>query len=167
MRNTITALATAAAGTALLATGAPAHAAGPEQSFEQIEFTLSPHGGYSAACGFPVALHVEGSYNRVAWTDAEGNVTQEHVVYRFFGELSANGTVIQGRAMGPETWVHHEDGTYEARIRGVVGRSLPGSGSVQQFAGLTLLTGNGVDDDVEVKVSGPREDVQDICDYLR
>ena len=32
---------------------------------------------------------------------------------------------------------------------------------------LTILTGNGVDDDVEVKLSGLREDVQGICDYLR
>ena len=166
MRKSITALATAAASIGLLA-AAPAQAGGPEQSFDEIEFTLSPHGGYSAACGFPVALHVEGSYNRVVWTDADGDVTQEHVTYRFFGELSAHGKTIQGRSMGPETWVYDEDGTYEARIRGVVGRSVPGAGSVQQFAGLTILTGNGVDDDVDVKLSGLREDVQGICDYLR
>ena len=109
---------------------------------------------------------MEGSFNRLTWTDADGNVTQEFMNFRFFGELSANGKVIRGRTMGPETWVYHEDGTYEGSIRGVVGRSIPGGGSVQQFAGLTLVTGNGVDDDVELKVAGLREDVQGICEYL-
>jgi hypothetical protein len=161
-RLVATALSTAAlaAGTAFVA--APAQAAGPTHSVEEMDFTISDHPYYSAVCGFPIELHVWGSFNVVTWTDDSGAVTKEIRTYRFQSTSTANGISIRGRSIGPEIWTHDADGTSEVRIMGVVNRHVPGEGMVTMHAGYTLVF---IDGDVEVELdsAGPREDVALIC----
>lgn len=157
-----TALSTAAlaAGAALAA--APAQAAGPTHSVEEMDFTIPNHPFYSEVCGFPVELHVWGSFNIVTWTDSSGAVTKEIRAFRFQSTSTANGTSIRGRSIGPEIRTLNEDGTSEVRIMGVVNRHVPGEGMVTMHAGYTVVF---IDGDVEVVLdsAGPREDVALIC----
>jgi len=157
-----TALSTAAlaAGTAFAA--APAQAAGPTHSVEEMDFTIPAHPYYSEVCGFPIELHVWGSFNIVTWTDDSGAVTKEIRTFRFQSTSTANGISIRGRSIGPEIRTLNDDGTSELRIMGVVNRHVPGEGMVTMHAGYTLVF---IDGDVEVEVdsAGPREDVALIC----
>ena len=159
-----TALTTAAlaAGTALVA--APAQASGPTHTVEEVDFIAPLH--LSADCGFPVRLHVQGSFNVVSFTDANGNPTREIRNYRFRGTLTANGVTIQGLSMGPEIWTYDEDGTATVEVHGVVNRRIPGQGTVTLFAGYSMTY---VDGDVEVELvepTGQEESTAPLCSVL-
>ncbi|GAA4401842.1 hypothetical protein GCM10023168_11840 [Fodinibacter luteus] len=157
-----TALSTAAlaAGSAVVA--APAQAAGPTHTVEDVDFTIPAHPYYSEVCGFPVDLHVWGSYNVVTWTDDEGHVTREIRNYRFRSTSTANGITVHGATRGPEHWTFADDGTAEMRRVGVTNRLVPGAGTVTIFAGYEVVL---IDGDTEVVATsvGQREDVELMC----
>ena len=157
-----TALSTAAlaAGSAFLA--APAQAAGPTHSVEEVDFTIPEHPFYSEVCGFPIELHVWGSFNVVTWTDDEGNVTRELRNYRFQSTSTANGVTVHGITRGPEHWTYAEDGSIELRITQVQHRRVPGQGTVTFGAGYTVVVING-ETEVVLTSKGLREDVDLMC----
>ena len=162
-RNIATALGAAALAAASVLTAMPAQAAGPRHYVETQEFTIAEHPYFSEVCGFPVELHVWGSYNVVERTDEDGDLTKEIRNYRFRSTSTANGISINGITMGPEIWTIAEDGTSTGQIMGVVNRRVPGAGTVTLFAGYELKY---VDGDVEVLLSGPagqREDAALLC----
>jgi hypothetical protein len=162
-RTLATVLGAAALAAASALTAAPAQAAGPEHYVVTEDFTIAEHPYFSTVCGFPVELHVWGSFSIVEWTDAEGDVTKEIRNFRFRSTSTANGISVNGITMGPEIWTFAEDGTSQGQILGVVNRRVPGQGTVTLFAGYEVKY---VDGDVEVIVGGPagqREDVALLC----
>ncbi len=161
-RTLTTVLGAAALSAAAALTAAPAHAAGPTHSVEELEFTIAEHPFFSEVCGFPVSLHVWGTWNLVTWTDAEGDVTREIRNFRFRSTSTANGISVDGITMGPEIWTYAEDGTASAQVMGVVNRRVPGQGTVTLFAGYDVLV---IDGETEVVATshGPREDAALLC----
>lgn len=162
-RRTLAVTLTAAAvATASALTAAPAQAAGPTHSSESVDFTIAAHPYYSEVCGFPVELHVWGSWNVVTWTDAEGDLVKEIRTFRFRSTSTAKGITIDGATRGPEIWTVHEDGSSTVQRVGVTNRRVPGQGTVTMFSGYELKL---VDGDVEVILaeSGQREDVALMC----
>ena len=113
-RRTIATVLGAAAVAAASALAAPAHAAGPTHSVEDLEFTIAAHPHFSAVCGFPVELHVWGTWNVVAWADEDGDVTKEIRNFRFRSTSTANGVSVDGITMGPEIWSYSADGSSRA-----------------------------------------------------
>jgi hypothetical protein len=162
-RTLATVLGAAALAAASALTAAPAQAAaGPTHSVETTEFTIAAHPRFSAVCGFPVELHVWGSWNVVAWTDENGDVTKEIRNFRFRSTSTANGISVDGITMGPEIWTYSEDGSSQGRILGVVNRRVPGQGTVTLFAGYEVVV---IDGDVEIVLTsaGQREDAALLC----
>lgn len=162
-RTLATVLATAAVATASVVVATPAQAAGPTRSVETQEFTIAEHPFFSEVCGFPIELHVWGSWNVIAWTDGQGRVTKEIRNFRFRSTSTANGVSVDGITMGPEIWTFAEDGSSEGRIMGVVNRRVPGQGTVTLFAGYEVHV---VDGDVDIVVGAPaglREDAALLC----
>jgi len=159
-RTLATVLGAAALTAASALTAAPAQADGPTRSVVSEDFVRSDH--LLDVCGFPVELHVWGSFNILEWTDAEGDVTKEIRNFRFRSTSTANGVSVDGITMGPEIWTWAEDGSSQGRIMGVVNRRIPGEGTVTLFAGFELVL---IDGDVELVASsaGPREDLALLC----
>lgn len=167
-RTLTTVGAVAALGAATTLTMAPAQAAGPTHSVESIDFTLPTHGGMTEACGFPVSLHVFGSWNVVTFTDDQGNTAKEIRNFRFRGEISAHGVTIQGISRGPEITTFGADGSFTVAVHGVVNRRVPGEGTVTLFSGLTV-TDVDADGEHEVQLfqSGPDdENASELCGAL-
>ena len=163
-RTIATALSTAALAAASTFIAAPAQASVPTHTVEEVDFIAPLH--LSDACGFPVRLHVQGSYNVVSFTDEDGNATKEIRNYRFRGTLTANGVTIQGLSMGPEIWTYNEDGTATVAVHGVVNRRIPGQGTVTLFAGYSMTY---IDGEVEVQLfepTGQAESVAPLCSVL-
>ena len=161
-RTLATLLGTAALAAASVLAAAPAQAAGPTHSVEELEFTIAAHPHFSAICGFPVELHVWGTWNVVAWTDEEGALTKEIRNFRFRSTSTANGISVDGITMGPEIWTYAGDGSSQGRILGVVNRRVPGQGTVTLFAGYEVVL---IDGEVEVVLAsaGQREDAALLC----
>ena len=159
-RTLATVLGTAALAAASALTAAPARADGPTHSVVSEDFVRPTH--LLDVCGFPVELHVWGSFNILEWTDGEGNVTKEIRNFRFRSTSTANGVSIDGITMGPEIWTNAEDGTSQGQIMGVVNRRIPGEGTVTLFAGFELIL---IDGEVELVTTsaGPREDLALLC----
>jgi hypothetical protein len=158
------ALATMLAATTAVTTGSPASADGPTHSVEELEFTLAEHPYFTEVCGFPVSLHVWGSWNVVSWTDADGDLTKEIRNFRFRSTTTANGVSINGSTMGPEMWTYAEDGSSTGQLRGVVNRRIPGQGTVVLYAGYEIQQLSGPDAEPVVTFSaGPREEAELIC----
>ena len=163
-RTITTAVSTAALAAATAFIAVPAQASGGTHSVEEVDFTAPMH--LSDACGFPVRLHVQGSFNVVSFTDENGNPTKEIRNYRFRGTLTANGVTIQGLSMGPEIWTYNEDGTATVEVHGVVNRRIPGQGTVTLFAGYSMTY---IDGDVEVELvepTGQAESAAPLCSVL-
>ena len=152
------AAATLAAG--LVVSAAPAQANGPTHEVVTEDFVRYPD-----YCGFPVSLHVWGSFNVLTFTDEGGNVTKEIRNFRFRSVTSANGIEIKGSTMGPEILTVNPDGTETVQIMGVVNRRIPGKGTLVLSAGLGIVHRDG-DIEVELKASGQRNDISEICQYL-
>lgn len=149
-----------------LATGvglvaAPAQAAGGIRTVETLDFVNPNH--LLGVCGFPVNLHVRGTFNVVSFTDAEGNLTKEIRNFRFRGTLSANGVTIEGVSRGPEIWTYGADGTATVQVHGVVNRRVPGQGTVTLFAGYQVILIDGDDETVLVEPTGQAEDAAQLC----
>jgi len=162
-RTFATVLGAAALAAASLLTAAPALAAGPEHRVETADFTIPAHPYYSEVCGFPIELHVWGSYSIVEWTDEAGNVTKEIRNFRFRSTSTANGVSVEGTTRGPEIWTFAEDGSSTLHRVGVVNRRIPGQGTVTIFSGYELKYING---DLELLLSEPagqREPVELMC----
>jgi len=161
-RTIATVLGSAALAAASALTAAPAQAAGPTHSVEELEFTIAEHPLFTEVCGFPVELHVWGTWNVVAWTDADGELTKEIRNFRFRSTSTANGISVDGITLGPEVWTYADDGSSEGRILGVVNRRVPGQGTVTLFAGYEVVV---IDGDVETVLAsaGQREDAALLC----
>ncbi|KGN41826.1 hypothetical protein [Knoellia aerolata] len=163
VRTPLRALAATTLAVGIALGASPARAAGPTHSVESLDFTLAAHGPMTQACGFPVSLHVYGSFNLVTWTDAEGNPTKEIRNFRFRSDISANGVTLHGLAMGPETATFHPDGSFTVEAHGIVNRRVKGMGTVTLFSGLTITDIDG-ETEVELFRSGPDdEDVSELC----
>lgn len=153
--------------TVALATGAglvaaPAHASGGTRTVETLDFVNPGH--LLDACGFPVSLHVRGTFNVVSFTDDEGNLTKEIRNFRFRGTLAANGVTIEGVSRGPEIWSYHPDGTASLQVHGVVNRRVPGHGTVTLSAGYTVVFVDGDGGEtVLVETTGRAEDAAELC----
>ena len=156
----------AAVSTACLAGGAalvaaPAQAAGATRTVEEVDLVFPNH--LLGVCGFPVNLHVRGTFNVVSFTDAHGNLTKEIRNYRFRGTLTANGVTIEGQARGPEIWTYHPDGSATVQVHGVVNRRVPGQGTVTLFAGYQVILVDGEDETVLVEPTGQAESAAQLC----
>lgn len=152
--------------TAALASGAvlaavPAQASGATRTVEEVDFVNPNH--LLDACGFPVRLHVRGTFNVVSFTDADGNLTKEIRNYRFRGTLSAHGVSVEGLARGPEIWTYNADGTATVDVHGVVNRRVPGHGTVTLFAGYQVVVIDGETETVVVEPTGQAEDAAELC----
>jgi hypothetical protein len=157
-------LATSIAAASVAGGAWPSHAAGPTHTVERVDFTVAEHPFFSEVCGFPVSLHVWGSWNVVRWTDKDGRVTREIRNFRFRSTSTANGVTVNGIARGPEIWTYDEGGSSTGRIRGVVNRRIPGQGVVTLFAGYEIQLMKSPDADAVVVFSaGPREEAKLLC----
>lgn len=156
-----------AAGLVAAGAGAPAQAAPPERYVEPVDFVVTAHPMYTEACGFPVDLHVWGTFLVRTWHDDEGDPVRELRNFRFASETTANGKSVRGVSRGPEMAYFHEDGSTTVHIHGIVNRTVPGSGTVRLAwgHGITLWPADGSDDIVIEPTGGP-EDLQPLCDYL-
>lgn len=157
------ALATAALATGAALTATPAQAAAPTHSTESVEFTIPVHGGMTDACGFPVSIHVHGTYNLVTWVDAEGNPTREIRNYRFRSDITANGLTIHGTSRGPELITYTDEDTYTVAVHGVVNRRVPGAGTVTLASGRTVVTVDGESETVTFQSGPDDETFADLC----
>ncbi|WP_377641813.1 hypothetical protein [Oryzobacter terrae] len=156
-----TGLAAAALAAGSVLTAAPAQAGTPTHTVETRDFVATQH--LLDTCGFPVSLHVRGTFNVVSFTDDEGTLTKEIRNYRFRGTLTANGVTLEGVSRGPEIWTYAPDGSATVAIHGVVNRRVPGQGTVTLHAGYALVA---VDGDVEVRLvdpTGQEEDAAQLC----
>lgn len=167
LKRTIASAAAAVAfGGATLMAAPAASAAGPEQTVETLEFTIEEHPYFSSVCGFPVKLHVWGSFLVNTWYDESGDPTREMRLFRFRSTSEANGVVINGVTMGPEIATYHPDGSATVKILGTVNRRVPGSGTVRLQYGFGLLF-RSADGETEVSiVENGSEDLAPLCDAL-
>jgi hypothetical protein len=62
----------------------------------RLDFSFTPP-LLSAACGFPVTRHVEGTLTIRSFYDAQGSFTRELDEYRLVETMSANGPTLIGR----------------------------------------------------------------------
>jgi hypothetical protein len=162
VRHIVAAAVSAAALTAVAGPVAtPAHAAGGTRTVETLDFVNPNH--LLDACGFPVSLHVQGTFNVVSFTDGGGNPTKEIRNFRFRSTLSAGGVTIEGLANGPEIWTYHPDGTTTLQVHGVVNRRVPGHGTVTLFAGYQVILIDGDTETVLVEPTGQAEDATQLC----
>jgi hypothetical protein len=165
-RTIASAAAAIALGGASLLVAPTASAAGPEQTIETQDFTIEAHSYFSSVCGFPVKLHVWGSFLVNTWYDEEGNPTREMRLFRFRSTSEANGVVINGITMGPEIATYNPDGSATIKILGTVNRRVPGEGTVrlQYGFGLLLRSADG-ETDVSIVENGS-EDLAPLCAAL-
>lgn len=140
---------------------APAQAAGGTRSVEEVDFVNPNH--LLDVCGFPVSLHVRGTFNVVTFLDDNGDIAKEIRNYRFRGTLSANGVSIEGLARGPEIWTYDEDATATVQIHGVVNRRVPGQGTVTLHAGYQVVLIDGDTETVVVEPTGQAENAAELC----
>lgn len=162
-RLPLRALGATALAVGLAVTASPSRAAGPTHSVESLDFTIAEHPPTSEACGFPVSLHVSGTWNVVSFTDSEGNLTKQIRNYRFRGELTANGITVQGIARGPEVLTFHPDGSFTVDVHGVTNRRAPGLGTVTLFSGHVIVDVDG-ENEVEIFQSGPDDElIGELC----
>ena len=166
-KRTITSAAAAVAlGGATLLAAPAASAAGPEQTRESLDFTIDEHPYFSSVCGFPVKLHVWGSFLVNTWYDEAGDPTREIRLFTFRSTSEANGVVINGITMGPEIANFDSDGTATIKILGTVNRRVPGAGTVRLQYGFGLLL-RSADGETEVSiVENGSEDLAPLCDAL-
>ncbi|MFW5471110.1 hypothetical protein ACOCJ4_13815 [Knoellia sp. CPCC 206435] len=164
VRTPLRALAATALAAGAVIAATPAHAAGPTHTVESVEFTLPVHGGMTEACGFPVSLHVHGTFTVVMWTDEEGNPTREIRNYRFRSDITANGVTIQGTSRGPELITYTDEDTFTVAVHGVVNRRVPGAGTVTLASGRSVLVVDGESETVTFRSGPDDETFADLCD---
>ncbi len=167
LKRTIASVATAVAlgGAALLAAPA-ASAAGPEHTVVTQDFTIDEHPHFSSVCGFPVKLHVWGSFVVNTWYDEAGDPTRHLLMFRFRSTSEANGVVVNGITMGPEIATYDRDGSATVKIVGTVNRRVPGAGTVrlQYGFGLKVVSADG-ETEVSIVENGS-EDLAPLCNAL-
>src|SRR5215212_8089631 len=76
--------------------GSPAGATAPTTETILIDSAFTPP-LLSAACGFPVTRHVEGTLTIRTFSDSQGSFRRELDQYRLTETLSANGHTLVGR----------------------------------------------------------------------
>jgi hypothetical protein len=151
---------------AVVTAAAPAGADAPVRTVEPLDFTIVDHPYYSEVCGFPVTLHVWGDFLVRTWLDEEGDLVREFRNFRFRSTTEANGKVVEGIAVGPETLTANADGSTTVMLRGITNRRVPGEGTVRISVGFGLVI-RPADGGEEVVLTPTRtEDMGPMCDYL-
>jgi hypothetical protein len=144
-----------------------AFAGAPDRDVYTVDDTFSPP-ALSAACGFEVTRHVEGTLTVHTFYDVEGNFVRELDSYHLTETLSANGQTLVGRTVQNILVTLYSDGSFAVAFMGADFRlSVPGAGisfgSVGRF--MLLFDSNG---DVQVvqDVGDARANYDAICAAL-
>lgn len=163
--NRVALMALTAAGGALVALGQPAPAlAGGQHHTETMSFHTDAQRQLTEACGFPVAMTLDGTWNVVTFTDDSGRTTKEIRNYRFRAVFSANGVSVRGQSSGPEVLEVHEDGSSTVTVMGVVSRQVRGGGTVMQHAGRMVTEFDAAGQQVgEPLERGQFDDAEEVC----
>ncbi len=105
-----------------------AFAGAPDRDVYPVDDTFSPP-VLSAACGFEVTRHVEGTLTIHTFYDAQGNFVRELDSYHLTETLSANGQTLVGRTIQNILVTLYSDGSFAVAFMGSDFRlSVPGSG---------------------------------------
>jgi hypothetical protein len=165
-RTIASAAAAVTLGGASLFVAPTASAAGPGHTVVTQDFTIEQHPYFSSVCGFPVKLHVWGSFVINIWYDESGDPTREMRLFRFRSTSEANGVVINGITMGPEIATYNPGGSTTVKILGTVNRRVPGAGTVrlQYGFGLKVVSADG-ETAVSIVENGS-EDLAPLCEAL-
>lgn len=155
---------TVAGGTLVVLGHAAPAVAGGQHHTESFSFHTDAQRQLTEACGFPVAMSLDGTWNVVTLTDDSGRTTKEIRNYRFRATFSANGVTVRGQSSGPEVLEVHEDGSSTVTVMGVVSRQVRGEGTVMQHAGRTVTQFDAAGEQVgEPVVFGQLEDAREVC----
>jgi len=146
----------------------PAAATAPTTEVVPIDFSFTPP-LLSAACGFPVTRHVEGTLTIRTFYDAQGSFTRELDEYRLVETVSANGRTLIGRTIQNISVTLLDDGSFTVAFVGTDFRlPVPGAGIAFGSVGrlLLLFAPDNTLLDVVQDVGDVRSDFAAICEAL-
>ena len=151
------------------ATASPTAATAPTTEVVPIDFSFTPP-LLSAACGFPVTRHVEGTLTIRTFYDEQGSFALELDGYRLVETVSANGRTLVGHTIQNIAVTLLDDGSFTVAIVGTDFRlPVPGAGISFGSVGRLLLLYAADNTLIEVAqdVGDVRTDVAVICEALR
>jgi hypothetical protein len=142
-------------------------AAAPDTETFNVDETFIPP-LLSAACGFDVTRHIEGTLTVRTFYDADGNFVRELDSYRLTETLSANGQTLVGRTVQNILVKFYSDGSFAVAFMGSDFRlSVLGSGiSFGSVGRFVLLFDSSGDVQVVQDVGDARADYDAICAAL-
>jgi len=149
-------------------TVAPARATAPTAEVVPIDFSFTPP-LLSAACGFAVTRHVEGTLTIRTFSDAHGAFTRELDHYLLVETVSANGVTLAGRTIQTISVKLLDDGSFTVAFVGTDFRlPVPGAGiSFGSVGRLVLLFApDNTLLDVRQDVGNAQSDYAAICEAL-
>jgi hypothetical protein len=151
----------------LAASAGPASAVEPVVETIPIDVTFSPP-LLSAACGFTVQRHVEGSLTVRSFYDGQGALSRELTQFHLVETLSANGRSLTGTTSQQILVKVFDDGSYSVAWAGTDFKlAVAGAGIVFGSTGRLLITFTAGNDVIDVRESGPSHaDLAAICDAL-
>jgi hypothetical protein len=121
------------------ATASPASSTAPATQVIPIDFSFTPP-LLSAACGFTVARHVEGTLTIRTFYDAQGSFTRELDQYQLVETVSANDRTLVGRTIQNIAVTLLADGSFTVAFVGTDFRlPVPGAGIAFGSVGRLLL----------------------------
>jgi hypothetical protein len=150
------------------ATASPAGATAPATEVIPIDFSLTPP-LLSAACGFTVTRHVEGTLTIRTFYDEQGSFTRELDQYRLVETVSANGRSLEGRTIQNISVTLLDDGSFTVAFVGTDFRlPVPGAGIAFGSVGrlVLLFASDNTLLDVVQDVGDVRSDYAAICQAL-
>jgi hypothetical protein len=146
----------------------PVGATAPMTQVIPIDFSFTPP-LLSAACGFTVTRHVEGTLTIRTFYDAEGSFSRELDEFHLIETVSANGVTLTGRTIQNISVTLRDDGSFTVAFVGTDFRlPVPGAGISFGSVGRLLLL-FGPDNtllDVIQDVGDVRIDFAAICQAL-
>jgi hypothetical protein len=152
-----------------IGTAAPTLAISPRVETVSIDGTFTPP-ALSAACGFDVTRHVEGTLTIRTFLDSGGDFRRELDAIRLTETLTANGRMLVGRT-SQEIFVKLlPDGSYTVSFFGSDFRlPVPGSGISFGTVGRFVLLFSADNEliDIVQDVGDARADLSAICAALR
>jgi hypothetical protein len=146
----------------------PTRAVSPTVETISIDVTFTPP-ALSAACGFDVTRHVEGTLTIHTYLDSSGAFKRELDAYHLTETLSANGITLVGRTTQQILVDLFPDGTYTVAFIGTDFRlQVPGTGVSFGSVGRFILLFSSDNDllDVVQDVGDARADFSAICAAL-
>jgi hypothetical protein len=121
------------------AAASPAAATAPTTEVTPIDFSFTPP-LLSAACGFTVTRHVEGTLTIRTFYDEQGSFTRELDQYRLIETVSANGQTLVGRTIQNISVTLLDDGSFTVAFVGTDFRlPVPGAGMAFGSVGRLVL----------------------------